>query len=342
MALYAPSLQPAFVHLGTSGCSPSGNSAVPHAPSARSPAARIPGEKLHGSADVPPAATIAAASIASMCAGVLAASRGPRGARKARVGTLQRRSGNGEQALQQRRGAVLGLVGGACGIYGGQPVTPAAAMDIKEDEIVQVIDGDTVKLKILGRARLIGVDTPETVSPKQRMEGKPADCFGPEASKFTKDLLPPGTKVKIETDAEPTDRYGRLLVYVYKASDNQFVNAELVKRGLARHLEVKPNTRYAAKFLALEQEAQKAKTGLWGSCSAFGVPEKNAAADFVSSLREKSTPNPGDSKNCSDFQYYEDAKAWFDIYFPLYGDVAKLDGDGDGKPCERLKRKPAA
>jgi len=35
---------------------------------------------------------------------------------------------------------------------------------------------------------------------------------------------------------------------------------------------------------------------------------------------------------------------WFDTYYPLFGDVAKLDGNGDGLPCETLtgapKKKP--
>lgn len=51
-------------------------------------------------------------------------------------------------------------------------------------------------------------------------------------------------------------------------------------------------------------------------------------------------PNPGDTKNCSDFATYQEAKAWFDTYFPWYGDVAKLDGDGNGIPCESLPGAP--
>jgi len=46
--------------------------------------------------------------------------------------------------------------------------------------------------------------------------------------------------------------------------------------------------------------------------------------------------NPGNTKNCSDFSSYPEAKAWFDTYFPYYADVAKLDGDSDGEPCESL------
>ena len=43
-----------------------------------------------------------------------------------------------------------------------------------------------------------------------------------------------------------------------------------------------------------------------------------------------------EKKNCSDFETYQEAKIWFDTYFPYYGDVAGLDGDGDEEPCESL------
>ena len=72
------------------------------------------------------------------------------------------------------------------------------------------------------RVRLIGIDTPETVDPR-----KPVQCFGKEASDHTKALLPAGTAVRLERDAEARDRYDRLLAYVYRASDGLFVNLEL-------------------------------------------------------------------------------------------------------------------
>jgi hypothetical protein len=50
--------------------------------------------------------------------------------------------------------------------------------------------------------------------------------------------------------------------------------------------------------------------------------------------------NPGDSKNCGDFATYGEAKAWFDTYYPYYGDVARLDQDGDLIPCESLPGAP--
>jgi hypothetical protein len=50
--------------------------------------------------------------------------------------------------------------------------------------------------------------------------------------------------------------------------------------------------------------------------------------------------NPGDTKNCGDFETYDEAKAWFDTYYEFYGDVARLDRDGDLEPCESLPGAP--
>ncbi len=47
-------------------------------------------------------------------------------------------------------------------------------------------------------------------------------------------------------------------------------------------------------------------------------------------------PNPGNTKNCSDFDTQQESQEWFDTYFPHYGDVARLDRDGDGVACESL------
>lgn len=51
-------------------------------------------------------------------------------------------------------------------------------------------------------------------------------------------------------------------------------------------------------------------------------------------------PNPGDTKNCSDFDTWEEAQAWFDTYYPYYGDVAKLDADNNLIACESLPGAP--
>lgn len=47
-------------------------------------------------------------------------------------------------------------------------------------------------------------------------------------------------------------------------------------------------------------------------------------------------PNPGDTKNCSNFATQNDAQQWFNLYYPYYGDIAKLDQDNNMVPCESL------
>lgn len=47
-------------------------------------------------------------------------------------------------------------------------------------------------------------------------------------------------------------------------------------------------------------------------------------------------PNPGNTRNCSDFSTHAEAQEWFDTYFPLYGDVAQIDTNQNGVACESL------
>tara|TARA_B100000965_G_scaffold403739_1_gene432651 strand:+ start:670 stop:1419 length:750 start_codon:yes stop_codon:yes gene_type:complete len=60
----------------------------------------------------------------------------------------------------------------------------------------------------------------------------------------------------------------------------------------------------------------------------------------TTTVGESKPDNPGDTKNCGDFDNYSDAKAWFDTYYPYYGDVAKLDRDENLIPCESLPGAP--
>jgi micrococcal nuclease len=144
--------------------------------------------------------------------------------------------------------------------------------------VVRAVDGDTLEVRLDGGGavedvRLIGIDTPETVKP-----GTPVQCFGPRASAF-EHRVAEGRRVRLVTGAEPRDVYGRLLAYVHllpaaRLSDNpkrpaqreRFLNAELVRRGLARTLAIPPNTRFAERFAALERGAAEAGRGLWGRC----------------------------------------------------------------------------
>lgn len=132
-----------------------------------------------------------------------------------------------------------------------------------------VVDGDTVDLQFSDgtsdRGRLLGIDTPETVKPNA-----PVDCFGPEASARTKELLPAGTAVVIQRDEEARDRYGRLLVYIWRRSDGLFVNSSLVVEGYARTLAIDPNNVHRSDLSADAAAARANGAGLWGACGADG------------------------------------------------------------------------
>ena len=130
--------------------------------------------------------------------------------------------------------------------------------------ILTVIDGDTVDIEIDGRterARLIGVNTPETKHPT-----KPIECFGPEASAYMTQLLPKGTDVRIERDTEARDRYGRMLLYLYRNSDNLFINLDLISRGYGTPMSIEPNTFHRNDFVHAAALAEASNVGLWKAC----------------------------------------------------------------------------
>jgi micrococcal nuclease len=128
--------------------------------------------------------------------------------------------------------------------------------------VVHVADGDTIVVDVGGRTekvRILGADTPEVVDPR-----KPVQCFGPEASAYTKARLAPGTRVSLETDTEVRDKYGRLLAYVYVRGARY--DDELLRLGLARLLIIPPNGVHARAMLQAELDARAHGRGLWGAC----------------------------------------------------------------------------
>ena len=141
---------------------------------------------------------------------------------------------------------------------------------VAEPTIDEVIDGDTVVVRMARdrvTVRLLGIDTPETRHPT-----KPVQCFGHEASERTKALLPRGTVVRLEHDVEQHDVYGRLLAYVWRASDGLFVNLDLLVGGYGDVLSIAPNTFHAEEFRIARDDARAAPRGLWRTCGGPGIP----------------------------------------------------------------------
>ncbi len=138
--------------------------------------------------------------------------------------------------------------------------------------VVRVLDGDTIEVLLAGetlRLRYIGIDSPE--------DGQP---FSAEATQANRQLVE-GKKVLLEKDVSETDRYDRLLRYVYLL-DGTFINAELVRAGYARAAAYPPDTRYQDYLESVQQEASQAGLGIW-------LPLEVSATPAIA----QATPSPG-------------------------------------------------
>jgi micrococcal nuclease len=169
--------------------------------------------------------------------------------------------------------AVSALAAGcAAPVTDGDPPAGAALLDAR---VERVVDGDTLVARAGGarfRVRLLGIDTPESVAPD-----RPVECFGPEAARETERLLPPGTRVRLETDPtqDRVDDFGRLLAYVIPRAGGPPVNQRLVREGYAEVYVYRGREfRRLPAFAAAERTARAEGRGLWGRCAgAAATPE---------------------------------------------------------------------
>jgi micrococcal nuclease len=217
----------------------------------------------------------------------------------------------------------------------GAPGAPSALPEGHDTTVSRITDGDTIVVGGDVRVRLIGMDTPETQDPRTSVQ-----CFGPEASRHTAELLPPGTAVRLVYDVDRTDRYGRTLAYVYRLSDGLFVNVALVRDGYARIATYPPNVAHVEEIRAAETEAREAGRGLWGGCPAGGTVSTTATTAAVVSP----APLAGGAGACD--------PSYPDVCIPpappdldcgqitprrfrvLGADPHRFDSDGDGVGCE--------
>jgi len=139
-------------------------------------------------------------------------------------------------------------------------VLPTSSTKINRERVrvARVVDGDTVELADGRKLRYIGINTPETVKPNT-----PVQCMGKAASARNRELVD-GKEIEIEKDVSETDRYGRLLRYVYVG--DIFVNQYLVAEGFAQASSYPPDVKYQEIFREAQRKAQEDNKGLWASC----------------------------------------------------------------------------
>lgn len=142
-------------------------------------------------------------------------------------------------------------------------IVPMQTVQLGFYRVVEVYDGDTIAVDMNGqieKVRMIGVDTPETHKPDT-----PVQCYGPEASEYTKNLL---TNKTVRLEADPTnsnrDRYDRLLRYVY-TEEGELVNQSLISLGYGFDY-LSFTFQKSKEFAALGDAARNSRVGLWAAC----------------------------------------------------------------------------
>ena len=125
---------------------------------------------------------------------------------------------------------------------------------LTRQRVVRVIDGDTIELESGRLVRYIGIDTPELDYD---------DCFGQNAKEVNR-LLVENKEVDLIQDVSVTDKYGRILAYVY--ADGVFVIEHLVKFGYEYALSYAPDVKHSSLFSEHQRTARSERRGLWGEC----------------------------------------------------------------------------
>lgn len=129
--------------------------------------------------------------------------------------------------------------------------------------VQRVVDGDTYVLDIgteEKKVRLIGVDTPESVAPASYAKENTEE--GRTVSEIVKGRIKAGDILYAEYDVSKTDKYGRMLAYLY-FEDGTMVQDWLLENGYANIATYPPNVKYADHFAELVHTAAENKVGLW-------------------------------------------------------------------------------
>lgn len=187
-----------------------------------------------------------------------------------------------------------------------------------EGQVVGITDGDTLTL-LVGqeqvRVRLAQIDAPESRQP-----------YGGAAKRALAELAF-GRPARVEVVDQ--DRYGRSVGEVFVAGLN--VNREMVRRGHAWAY-----TEYARslEIIELENEARDQRVGLW----ALPVEQRDAPWSWRrqrrASRQRSVDPAPltcGNRHTCKEMESCEQAR-----FYLKECALTRLDGDGDGTPCEAL------
>lgn len=139
-------------------------------------------------------------------------------------------------------------------------LTPIYALEKETAILKKCVDGDTAVFIIDNnetRVRFLAIDTPESVHPTKEVE-----AYAKNASEYTCKKLTGAKKIEIEyEDKNKLDKYGRTLGWIFV--DDSLLQEELIKIGYAKVKYIYGKYKYTEKLYEIEEEAKKAKLGVW-------------------------------------------------------------------------------
>ena len=158
-------------------------------------------------------------------------------------------------------------------------ISSCTQYDYSQIKIIEVIDGDTVRLSSGQLLRYIGLDTPEI---RIKENGKflyMPQPFSIEAKSYNEKLVE-GKLARIEFDVEKKDHYGRLLGYCF--IDDIFINAKLIEEGYAVLYSRPPNVKYTDLFVNLQKQARRNNKRLWAN---YAIIDHSQARSYINQIR---------------------------------------------------------
>ncbi|MDM5335845.1 thermonuclease family protein [Fictibacillus enclensis] len=215
-------------------------------------------------------------------------------------------------------------------------------------KVVRVIDGDTIEVLLNGKQeeiRMLLIDTPETKHPQ-----KPVEKFGPEASQFATKTLK-NKKVGIQVGKERTDKYGRILAYVWVG--NKTYQEMVLEKGLAATAYLYNDLTMLDTFHKAQDKARNAKIGVWSipgyahvdhdhgfhykeEKKAVAKPKPKPVAPKPAPAA-KAQPKPAPATKTEFFQNCTELRTKYPNGVPAGHPAyqSKMDRDKDNYACER-------
>lgn len=126
--------------------------------------------------------------------------------------------------------------------------------------IESIIDGDTVQTQTHRVIRLIGINAPEI---HKRIQGKwiyQPEAYAEQSKLFLSQLIQFKT-IQLEYGRQSKDKFNRYLGYLWV--NNQLVEKEILKEGLATLFLKEPNIKYADTLILSQRDAIQKHKGIW-------------------------------------------------------------------------------